>query len=69
MKKKRITKGTKTYLGPARVRQLVRVANLGQRLVTPKLTDEFSQMSVSECREYVRGIEGWFNRKASKAGY
>ena len=47
----------KHYLGPARHGLLRRIARLDARLTTPRLADEFTQMTVTECREFVEKIE------------
>ena len=44
----------KAYVGPARYGL---IARLDRQMVTPRLADEFTQMSVAECREFVEKIE------------
>jgi hypothetical protein len=44
-------------LGKARNRLLERLAKSGHILVTPLLRDEFSQMNVRDCRDFVERVE------------
>lgn len=44
-------------LGAQRNALLARLKNSGQLLVTSKTMNEFSQMSVRECRAFVTGVE------------
>ena len=49
----------KVHVGSARYDLLRRVARLYGRPAIPRLADEFGQMSVAECREFVEKIECW----------
>ena len=49
----------KAYVGPARHGLLRRVACLDAQFATPRLVDEFMQMTVAECRAFVHDIQRW----------
>jgi hypothetical protein len=46
-------------LGKTRNKLLERLGNSGHLLVTPIMEDKFSQMSIPDCRDYVRRVEDY----------
>jgi hypothetical protein len=58
-----------SYVRPDATRSslLARLQRSGHLLVTPVTEDEFTQMSVKDCRDYVNSVENLLRKLASGA--
>jgi hypothetical protein len=55
------------YLGKSRSKLLERLKRSGHLLVGPVVHEEFVQMSVKDCRDYVNSVENLLRKLASGA--
>jgi hypothetical protein len=62
-----VAQSYRKYLGPMKARLFDRLANAGTVLADSRTADSFSQMTVTECRQYVTSVERFMVLSSRKA--